>query len=209
MKETTHEKLKNIKQSFRLLMNGEVSRSMKEKGVEYKINWGVPLPELQQMAAPYGKDYDLAIALWKEDIRECKIMASIIMPPEQMSPKLADTWITQIHSLEIAEITSFCLFQYLEHAPALAYQWIASDNDMQQLCGYLTLSRIFMNREPNERGINEFLDHTMTILQGDNNTIKHAAINCLRRLVNLGNDYETMTRQAMTAMHLDNYLEIL
>ena len=61
MDEQIHEKLKEIKQSFRLLMNGVASHSMREKGVSYKINWGVPLPDLQKMATEYGKDYALAM----------------------------------------------------------------------------------------------------------------------------------------------------
>ena len=61
MNEQIHEKLKSIKQSFRLLMNGVASQSMRQKGVSYKINWGVPLPELQKMAAEYGKDYGRAV----------------------------------------------------------------------------------------------------------------------------------------------------
>ena len=60
MNEQIHEKLKEIKQSFRLMMNGVASHSMREKGVAYKINWGVPIPDLQKMAAEYGKAYDLA-----------------------------------------------------------------------------------------------------------------------------------------------------
>ena len=40
MNEQIHEKLKEIKQSFRLLMNGVASHSMRQKGVTYKINWG-------------------------------------------------------------------------------------------------------------------------------------------------------------------------
>ena len=39
MTEETHEKLKAIKQSFRSMMNGPVSQSMREKGSDYKINW--------------------------------------------------------------------------------------------------------------------------------------------------------------------------
>ena len=66
MNEQIHEKLKTIKQSFRLLMNGVASQSMRQKGVSYKINWGVPLPELQKMSAEYGKDYGLAVELWKK-----------------------------------------------------------------------------------------------------------------------------------------------
>ena len=80
MTDQTHEKLKKIKQSFRLLMNGVASRSMRDKGADYKINWGISLPDLQQMALEYGKDYELAIELWKEDIRECKILATMLMP---------------------------------------------------------------------------------------------------------------------------------
>ena len=83
MTEENSTKLRKIKQSFRLYMNGDASRSMREKGVEYKLNWGVPIPTLKAMAAEYGKDYELAIALWKENIRECKILATMIMPPEQ------------------------------------------------------------------------------------------------------------------------------
>ena len=69
MNEKTHQKLMEIKRSFRLLMNGPVSQSMREKGMDYKLNWGVSLPHLQEVAREYGKDRDLAIALWKEDIR--------------------------------------------------------------------------------------------------------------------------------------------
>ena len=61
MTEETHEKLKAIKQSFRSMMNGPVSQSMREKGSDDKINWGVALPLLQKMATEYGYDYDLAI----------------------------------------------------------------------------------------------------------------------------------------------------
>ena len=80
MTEQTHEKLKAIKQSFRLMMNGVAARSMRDKGLDYKINWGVSLPDLQTMAREYEQDYELAIELWKEDIRECKILATLLMP---------------------------------------------------------------------------------------------------------------------------------
>jgi len=69
MNEDTHSKLMAIKQSFRLFMDGTTSRSMAQKGLGYKINWGVPFHELRKMAMPYAPNYDLAIELWKENIR--------------------------------------------------------------------------------------------------------------------------------------------
>ena len=70
------EQLKDIKTQLRLSMNGVVSQSMREKGLDYKLNFGVELPRIKSIAAAYEKSHDLAQALWKENIRECKILAA-------------------------------------------------------------------------------------------------------------------------------------
>lgn len=198
MTEDTHEKLKRIKQSFCLRMNGLASQSMREKGANYKINWGINLMELRQMANDYGKDYSLAIELWKEDIRECKILATLIMPADKMLPEIVDLWMEQTPTQEIAEMAAFNLYQHLNYAPLLAYQWVASDKDIYQVCGFQLLSRLFANgREPNERGINEFLDQAITALQVDNSGVRHAALNCLQRFADLGEEYEKVAQGAL------------
>lgn len=198
-----HEKLKQIKQSFRLLMNGVASQSMREKGVSYKINWGVPVPELQKMAVEYGKDYDLAIELWKEDIRECQVLATLIMPAERMSEDLVDVWMERLHTQEMAELLAFNLLQHLNFAPSLAYQWIASDKDMYQLCGYQLLARLFAKgMEPNERGINEFLDQAHTTLEGNNLPLKHAAYNCVLSFCELGDEFDVIAQKALADLNI-------
>ena len=99
-----NDKLKKIKQSFRLYMNGPVSQSMREKGLNYNVNWGVPLINLHEMAKEYGKDYELAVALFKENVRECKILATLIMPADRMEADLAEVWLEQTRTQEIAEM---------------------------------------------------------------------------------------------------------
>ena len=203
MNEQIHEKLKTIKQSFRLLMNGVASQSMRQKGVSYKINWGVPLPELQKMAAEYGKDYGLAVELWKEDIRECQILATLVMPAEKMDADLVDVWMERLRTQEMAELLAFNLLQHLDFAPALAYQWIASDRTMYQLCGYQLLARLFMKgQEPNERGINEFLDQVSTALESANVNVRHAALTCVQRFCGLGDEFALLVQKALVRHHL-------
>ena len=185
------EKIKEIKQSFRLLMDGSIAQSMRDKGVDYHLNWGVTLPRLREKADEIGKDYDLAIALWKENVRECKILATMIMPPGEILPEVVDIWMEQTETIEIAEQVN--LFQYLPYAPMKAYEWMASDKDLYQLCGFHVLSRLFMNgQEPNERGINEFLDQAHVALQSPNITVRKAALNCLNRFADLGLVYQRM-----------------
>ena len=199
MTEKTHEKLKQIKQSFRLLMNGEANRSMREKGVNYHLNWGVSLVDLRQMAKEYGKDYELAIELWKENIRECKILATMIMPAERMLPEIVDIWVEQTQEIEIAEQAAFNLYQHLDYAPEIAFRWISSNDAIRQISGYHILSRLFMRGlEPNERGINEFLDQALAALNDSNISVRHAATTSLQRFSELGEDYSKIVDKALS-----------
>ena len=50
------EKLKEIKQSLRLYMNGVTAQSLREKGLNYHLNWGASLQHLQEMAAEIRED---------------------------------------------------------------------------------------------------------------------------------------------------------
>ena len=47
--------IKEIKQSFRLMMNGVTAQSMRDKGSDYHVNWGAPLPTLRATAKEIGK----------------------------------------------------------------------------------------------------------------------------------------------------------
>ena len=58
--------LKEIRTQLRLAMNGVISTSMREKGIVYKLNFGVPLPEIKQIATTHKPNSELAAALWQD-----------------------------------------------------------------------------------------------------------------------------------------------
>ena len=188
-----NDRIKEIKQSFRQMMDGSIAQSMRDKGVDYHLNWGATLPRLRQKADEIGKNYDLAIALWKENVRECKILATMIMPADEILPEVVDIWMEQTETVEIAEQAAMNLYQYLPYAPEKAYQWIASERELYQLCGFHVLSRLFMSgQEPNERGINEFLDQAHVALQSESIIVRKAALNSINHFSNLGLVYERL-----------------
>lgn len=195
---TIQEQVKEIKQSFRQLMDGATSQSMRDKGVQYKLNWGASIPMLREKAEELGQNYDLAIALWKENVRECKILATMLMPADQVLPEVIDIWMEQMPTQEMAEQASFNLFQHLPFAPAKAYEWMASDKELYQLCGFLVLTRLFMNgQEPNERGINEYIDQLESALQGPSLPVRKAALQSVQRFSELGLVYERLAKSAL------------
>lgn len=197
-KESISNRVKTIKQSFRLMMDGAIAQSMRDKGVNYHLNWGATLPRLREKADEIGYDYHLAIALWKENVRECKILATMIMPPNEIHPDVIDIWMEQTETLEIAEQASMNLYQYLPYAPMKAYQWIATNKEFCQICGFHVLSRLFANgQEPNERGISEFLDQADAALQSSSVAVRKAALNSLNHFAALGLVYERLANSVI------------
>ena len=203
------QKVKEIKQSFRQMMDGATAQSMRQKGLDYKLNWGATLPRLKEMAAELKGDeslplYDLAIALWKENVRECKILATMLMPPEEILPEVVDIWMEQTTTVELAEQAAFNLYQHLPFAAEKAYLWLSAADDLPQICGYHVLSRLFSRRmEPNERGINEFVDQALTALQSSNPILRKAAMQSLIHFADMGLMYERIARSAIHTIGLD------
>ncbi len=195
---TLHSSLKEIKRSFRLMMNGVTSQSMREKGSDYHINWGASLPMLKAKAKEIGKNYELAIALWKENVRECKILATMVMPAERMLPEVVDIWMEQTTTQEIAELASFNLYQHLPFAADKAFRWIASDKDQYQLCGFHILSRLFMQgKEPDDSEINEYIDQLIAALQGSSLPVRKAAMASALHFGDLGEEYERIINRVI------------
>lgn len=178
----TKETIKEIKAQFRLFMNGVVSQSMREKGLDYKLNFGIELPRIKEIAAKFEKNHDVAQALWKENIRECKIMAGLLQPIDTFYPEIADIWVEDMNYPEIAEITTMTLFQYLPYASEKTFEWMAQDGPYYQLCGYMLMARLLMNGGIlNERAENEFLDQALTALQMNEGFVAKAAATALRK----------------------------
>ena len=178
----TKEQIKEIKKQFRLFMNGVVSQSMREKGLEYKINFGIELPRLKEIAAKFEKNHDVAQALWKENIRECKILAGLLQPLDTFYPEIADIWVEDMHYPEIADLTCMNLFQHLPYASEKAFQWIADEGEYFQYCGYMILARLLMQgNEMNERAENELIDQALAALQSEGTLVCRGASTALRR----------------------------
>ncbi len=190
--------VKEIKRGFMLQMNGVASASMREKGIDKYLNWGIQLPALKDIANKYGRDYDLAIALWKENVRECKILATMMMPPECMSADLISVWMEQTLTLEIAEYATFNVYQYVDNASIFAFCWIASENELEEVCGYHLFASLFKRgAEPNERDYNEFIDQAISALGGESIMVKHAAMNALNAFAQMGDLQDQIVENAL------------
>lgn len=183
-----------IKRQFRLYMDGVASSSMREKGVEYRVNWGIKISDLKTIASKYEKQRELAVELWKSNTRECKILATMLMPAEEFDPDFAQLWMEQTPTNEIAQYLAFYLVQHTADAATLAFQWIANKSEIYQTCGYNTLSGLFnQGKQPTARDMQELIDQAIAARS-------HASINCLNKLAALSEEHEQIVETALSKL---------
>ena len=177
-------------------MNGVTAQSLREKGLDYHLNWGASLQHLQEMAAEIKGDLksqeeasELASLLWKENIRECKILATMLMPPEKFHADLAMLWVEQTPTQEIAEMAAMNLYRHLPYAKDMAFQLIAQPYEMAQLQGYCILARLFTTETSfTDSEINEFIDQALSAFhsalspQPSALSLRHTILNAVMKL---------------------------
>ena len=144
--EETREVIRNIKKELRLFMNGVTSAQQRKLGMEYNIIFGVDIPHLKKIAEKFTKDADVAYTLWKENIRESKLLA-IFLLPEDRYQEVADRWIGECRYSENADHLAQNILCRLPDACSKAIEWIGNDNAMHIYCGYMTLCNLFRKGE--------------------------------------------------------------
>lgn len=140
--EDTREIIRNIKKELRLFMNGVTSAQQRKLGMGYNIIFGVDIPHLKEIAAKFPVDADLAKELWKENIRESKLLA-IFLLPEESYQELAETWIGECRYRENADHLAHRVLCKLPDATAKALKWAHSSEELYRYCGFITLAHLF------------------------------------------------------------------
>ena len=108
------ELLSEIHAHFRRRMNADVSGALRRHGVAYGVAFGVPSMQLREVAALYAPSAELAEALWAEDIRESKMLATRLYPPSAMDEATALRWVL---SAPYDEVTDQLTMHLLSHLP--------------------------------------------------------------------------------------------
>ena len=140
--EETREHIINIKKELRLFMNGVTSTQQRKLGMSYNIIFGVEIPRLKEIAAKFPIDAGLAKALWKENIRESKLLAIFLLPEENYA-EVAEEWIGECRYRENADNLAHTILSKLPDATERALKWICNSEELYCYCGFITLAHIF------------------------------------------------------------------
>lgn len=131
------QQLKDIKRLYRLYMNGIVSQSMRNKGAEYRVNFGLTMPLLRRIAEQVSPSAEVAEMLWQDrGVRESLLLAPMLYPTSDCTREVALRWGEEMPNTEVADFCCKFLFSQLSFAPQLVVEWVEAESELLQYTGF-------------------------------------------------------------------------
>lgn len=133
---TTFNEMQTVKRHFFALRNGIVADTYRKAGSNFRIIFGLNLPQIVEIAEQTPRSEALAEALWHNTTtRESMLLAPMIYPREEFTHELARQWVSEVPSVEVADILCHRLLRHMPFAAALAASLADSENDMERYTG--------------------------------------------------------------------------
>ena len=179
------ELIRNIRTDLRLAMNGVVSSSMRDKGVDYKMNFGVDVPRIKGIAEKYEPNAILAKELWQIDVRELKILSTMLYPLGEFKEENANEWAHDIPNQEIREHLCRNLLQELPYADVLVQKWTASADASLRLTGYWLYVRLMLIQADVLQRIGQLpiIEKALVDIHAQDGLMHTAALNVLKQVI--------------------------
>lgn len=183
--------LRQIRTDLRLSMDGVVAASMRAKGINYRMNFGVKIPRIKEISTKYNSGKALAELLWNEPVRELKILATMLYPANEMSLDTANRWVKGIENQELREQVCRNLFQEVPNVDELVVDWIQSSDEIVRNTGYWLYVRLCLAHAEVIEAIPAtlLLENALLDLKSDSLLLRQSALNALKFLGRLSKEY--------------------
>jgi len=189
----TEKKFQKILMLIKSRKSGEVADLMTQKGIKYKINWGVSIIELREIANQFEPDHLLALKLWNKQWRETMILATLIDEPKKVTEEQINFWTKTFENTEIAEQASANLWVNTKFAFVKAMEWCRGKKHIIRFTGVHLIGRLALtNKSAIDEMFEPFFEELPTLA-------KDSSLNIVfyRTIIALGKRSEYLNQQAI------------
>jgi len=179
---------------------------MARYGMTAEKRLGVSVPDMRKIAKDTGKDHALALALWKTEIPEARMVAAMVGEPEQLTEEQMEDWVKDINSWDVCDQVCMNLFEKTPLAWKKILDWSEQEEEFVKRTAYALIACLAWHGK--ELDDQKFIDCLPIIKRGstDNrNFVKKAVSWALR---NIGKRNRNLNMAALKAaeeiQHIDS-----
>lgn len=123
--------MQTVKRRFFAMRNGVLSDRLRKAGSPFRIIFGLNLPQLEEIAADYRGNVDLARRLWdNRTTRESRLIAPMMMSGTAVSREEAEEMLSDVETPEVADILCHKLLRHHPEAISIAAAAARSEREM-------------------------------------------------------------------------------
>ncbi len=113
---------------------------MARYGIVSKHAYGVSAAPLYRLAKRIGKDHALALQLWKTQIFDARILATLIDDPARVTESQMERWARQFDNWAICDSCCGRLFRLTPFAYSKAVSWTRRKEEFVKRAGYVLIA---------------------------------------------------------------------
>jgi 3-methyladenine DNA glycosylase AlkD len=101
-------------------------------------SFGIGLTKLRKLGKEFGRDHELAQALWTSDVYDARVIALLIDEPRKLTREQAEQQVEQLAGGMLTHVFSSCdaTLAKTPFAQELLVDWVRSDDPVRRDCGY-------------------------------------------------------------------------
>jgi len=173
----------DILKKLRALSNPKAVEGMARFGINPKNTYGVSIPNLRKMAKETGVNHTLAQQLWKSDIRETRILASMIDDSEVVTEEQMERWVKDFNYWEICDQCCMNLFKYTEFAYQKCVKWSLNEREFVKRAGFVLMAcLVASDKKADDKQFERFLPIIKREAVDNRNYVKKAVNWALRQI---------------------------
>lgn len=124
-------KMQTLKRRFFAMRNGVIADRLRRAGSQFRIIFGLNLPQLNEIAADYGHDPEFAALLWNNiTTRESMLLAPMLMTTDDIPADSIEIFCSRIADVELADVVCHKLLKRMDDPVAIALRFADSSSDI-------------------------------------------------------------------------------
>lgn len=129
------------------MRNGIVADTIRRGGLQYKMIFGLNLPQIVEIAESLTPSRALAEELWADvRTRESRLLAPMVYPRAELTQDRAAGMLREAQTTEVADILCHRLLRHLSYAMDLAADAATSDNEMHRYGAFRLMFNLLYTR---------------------------------------------------------------
>ena len=173
----------DIVEKLKSLSNPKAVESMVKYGITPENAYGVSIPDLRKLAKEVGMNHKLAQQLWAANIRETRILASMIDDPKMVTEGQMERWVKAFDYWEICDQCCMNLFKKTGFAYQKAIEWSSNEEEFIKRAGFVLMARLAVSDKKAEDKLFEGFLPIIEREAGDNRNFVKKAVNWALRQI--------------------------